>query len=156
MATRFLDWTTNSLAALWFAIRTPAKLSKAGEMPPAVVWVLDAKDDDVRDPKKASPFNGTRTRVFRPNQIARKITAQAGWFTVHEHSEREKGFVPLQKQARYKDVLTKILVPANLFCDLRYDLDRCGVNAAAMLADLAGLCQHIEWYHSLLEDEIKD
>lgn len=153
MPTRLLDWTTNSLAALWFAVRAPA-MSEAGATLPGVVWVLDPKrSDQVRKRETTSPFRGTHTRVFRPNQIARKICAQSGWFTVHKFAARANRFVPLERQARYKEALTKINVPAHLFSDLRFDLDRCGVNAASMLADLAGLCQHIEWYHSFLADE---
>lgn len=157
MATRLLDWTSNALAALWFAVERPAVPPKTGALPPAVVWVLDPKKDDyVRDRETETPGNGTRTKVFRPTHIARRITAQSGWFTVHKYIKREKRFVPLEKQAKYNDALTKMLIPADLFSDVRYGLDRCGVNAASMLTDLAGLCQHIEWSHSLLDDKRYD
>jgi hypothetical protein len=157
MATRLLDWTSNPLAALWFSVEKPAETPCPPDLPkpPAVVWVFDSsKEDHVQESSKASPFSGERTRVFRPKHIARRIIAQAGWHTVHKYIHDRKGFVPLERQSRYRGDLTKIVVPAEHFCNIRFGLDQCGVNAASLLTDLSGLCRHIEWLHSLLEDEM--
>jgi hypothetical protein len=156
MATRLLDWTTNPLAALWFAVEKPAEAQSAAKRvkPHAVVWVFVPRARDYIDQSSSeSPFSGERTRVFRPKHIARRIIAQSGWFTVHKYIKSTKNFVPLEQQSQYKSALTKIIVPADCFYDIRYDLDRCGVNAASMLTDLVGLCNYIEWSHSLLKDE---
>jgi hypothetical protein len=67
--------------------------------------------------------------------------------------QEENRFIPLENQVRYRPKLTKICVPPEAFSDIRYQLDRCGVNAASMLTDLPGLCRHIEWVHSLADDE---
>ena len=157
MATRLLDWTSNPLAALWFAVERPAatQCPPKKDKPSAVVWVFDpAKKDYVDQSSTDSPFTGERTKVFRPKHIDRRIIAQSGWFTVHKYILGKKNFVPLERQARYRSALTKVVIPPECFCDIRYDLDRCGVNAASMLTDLSGLCRHVEWMHCLLEDEI--
>jgi hypothetical protein len=152
MATRLLDWTTNPLAALWFAVQKPANATQ-----PAVVWAFDPDEDaHVRLPSSQSPFSGQRTQVFRPAHIVRRIIAQSGWFTVHKYISDDKAFVPLERQYQYKTALTKILVTSDHFAALRYGLARYGVNAASMLTDLTGVCCHIEWRHSLLEDEADD
>ena len=54
----------------------------------------------------------------------------------------------LQETSEHHLKLTKILVPKHAFRDIRYQLDRCGVNAAVVYPDLDGLAQHIEWLYS--------
>jgi hypothetical protein len=81
MATRFLDWSTNPLAALWFAVQNPAVSGK-----PGVVWYLDALDRDFLDTSaSAGPFSLKATKVLRPRHISRRIFSQSGFFTVHKY-----------------------------------------------------------------------
>ena len=158
MATRLLDWTSNPLAALWFAVEKPPTVPRLPNQSksPAVIWAFVPDASDYADVSSGtSPFSGGRTRVFRPKHIARRIVAQSGWFTVHKYIQDKKGFIPLNRQLLYKKALTKIIVPCDHFSHIRYDLDRCGVNSASMLTDLVGLCHHIEWSHSVLDDELE-
>ena len=150
MATRLLDWTSNPMVALWFAVeRAPV-----GDAP-GVVWVFQTSEDDHILPEdEASPFAGDRTRVFRPPHITRRIIAQSGWFTAHKYLDHKKRFIALEKNKAYKQRLTRLRVPAHRFCDIRRALDRSGFNSAALYADLDGLSRHIEWRHSLLQDEV--
>ena len=149
MATRLLDWTTNPLAALWFAIEKPAEKEKDG-----VVWVFTpAQADHVPDPDSSSPFQSDRTRIFMPKHINRRIVAQHGLFTVHYIRKQDSRFVPLENNKQYKKCLMKLRVPPTAFPSLRSELDRCGINAATLYGDLVGLCRDSEWQHSLLDDE---
>jgi hypothetical protein len=150
MATRLLDWTENPLAALWFAIEKPADSGKS-----AVVWLLvPAEDDIVKGITEKSPFKSSRTMIFRPRHLTRRITVQMGWSTVHKFDRELKKFVPLEKNHFYKAKLTKISVPASKFSTIRSDLDRLNINASSLFPDLDGLCRDIEWKYSLFDDEV--
>ena len=149
LATRLLDWTTNPLAALWFAVDKPAEKGSR-----AAVWIFHAFPADyVADPEGESPFSTVVTRVFRPKHMTRRVVAQDGWFTVHKYMNKTRGFVPLEKNSRYARRLSYVAVPPDAFVRLRAELDRCGVNPAALFADLPGLSRHVQWKVSPLEDE---
>lgn len=149
LATRLLDWTENPLAALWFAVNEPSDSELDG-----VVWIFEPeKKDLVTDFNDDNPFHGKRTKVFQPNHIAKRIVSQLGWFTVHKYLVDRKKFIPLEKNKTYKPRLKKIVVPSENFSDIRYQLDRMGINAKSIYPDLDGLCKHIQWLNSFLDDE---
>jgi hypothetical protein len=140
MFTRLLDWTTNPLAALWFTVEKDPKLAVDG-----VVWVFSPSANDVmsnEDQESTDPWNIRRTKVFRPTHIAPRIAAQAGWFTVHCRT-RSDTWTPLEKNANYKQALSKLVIPGDGFDDMRRELTRCGVHEASMYGDLDGLCRQI-------------
>jgi len=153
MATRLLDWTLNPLAALWFAVnKAPTK--EKGKLHPGVVWILVPKLGDYAVPSKGeNPFKVDRTKIFRPKHIGPRLVTQAGWFTVHKFMKKEDRFIPLENNKAYRSKLTKLLIPPKCFSEMRSDLDRFNVNAAALFPDIDGLCTHIQWLYSYLEDE---
>lgn len=149
MATRLLDWTGNPLVAMWFAVARPAVDSGS-----AVIWILEIESADyVEEKETVNPWSVDRTRVFRPTHITRRVVAQSGWFTVHKYRTKSENFLALDKNSTYKRRLRKLRIPATAFADIRWDLDRCGINGSSLFPELDGLCQHIEWTHSLLKDE---
>jgi FRG domain len=155
LATRLLDWTTNPLVALWFAVKEPATLKKGGkETEPGIVWVFNPDDKDYADPDgPLEPFVVKKTTVFRPKHVTRRIVAQAGWFTVHRYDPIKKTFSTLDHIGRLKPRCRNILIPGKSFSPIRDDLARMGVGYASMFPDLDGLCKDILWNHTMLGDE---
>ena len=81
MATRLLDWTTNPLIALWFAVSNLDALSSG------YVYMLPVTEDLILGPESdPDPFDFGKTRVFKPSINNERIAAQAGWFTAHRYS----------------------------------------------------------------------
>lgn len=151
MATRLLDWTKNAIAALWFTVKNPGFKNENG-----VVWVFRAPKRDIlkltSEKYMCGPFEGKRTSIFKPRHLTKSIVAQSGWFTVHKLMENNT-FISLGNNKNYKKRLTKLIIKSNDFCDIRYHLDRLGINEASMFPEINGLCKYIEWLHCTSEDE---
>ncbi|WP_321436185.1 FRG domain-containing protein [uncultured Bacteroides sp.] len=148
LPTRLLDWTYNSLIALWFAVCEAASTENG------VVWVLNAKVEDFRtDTEKNSPLSNKLTKIYRPKVVSRRISAQSGAFTVHKINANGK-MIKFEINGSFSEKLTKIIIPCTAFKDLRRSLNLLGVNNSTVYPDLDGFCKHLERRFSKLEDEL--
>jgi len=153
LPTRLLDWTKNPLAALWFTVEKEEE-EPGGARPDGIVWVLKFIEKDfVNIGEEKNPFEVRKTMVYEPSHITKRITAQAAAFTVHRYMEGGS-FIPLNKNKDFKSRLVKIVVPSGNFEELRGQLDRCGINAATLFADLDDLCKYIAWKNTQPEPPI--
>lgn len=152
LPTRLLDWTSNPLIALWFAVESPSKSEGA-----AVVWRFDTEADDFADENFDLEFGRERaqkTTILRPPHIASRIKAQCGYFTAHVPQSSDGSYVAFEDDEKYSKRLSKIMIDPKYLWRFRYDLDILGINRAFIYSDLDGLAQHITWWHTLLDDEI--
>ena len=148
LATRLLDWTANPLAALWFAVRYPASPGKDG-----VVLMFQPEESDYVEDRGSKPYRIRKTKFYRPKHLNSRIVAQSGWFSVHAWGAGRGSFSRLDRLPAYSGRIRRLRVPTAAFGELRNDLDRLGINQAALFPDLDGLTAHLNWTHSLLPDE---
>lgn len=147
MPTRLLDWSSNPLVALWFAVEHPAEGDE-----PAAVWALDTDPDDyVED--SSHPLDVPRTMVFRPRHHDSRIVAQAGWFTVHKYQESSESFSDFSKLRAQVGRLRKFTFASGEFAAIRSDLARFGINRSMLFPDLGGVCDYVRWKFERLQDE---
>lgn len=138
LPTRLLDWTENSLMALWFTTEQDIK-DEYG-----VVWMFIPNDEDILKDKDHTPFNIQSTKVFSPNHISERITAQSGWFTCHKLIEQNR-FLKLETLVKYREKLMKIKIPSSAFPEIRVKLNTMGINTSSVYPDLTGLTKHLTW-----------
>lgn len=147
LPTRLLDWSTNPLVALWFAVEKPSNNNAD-----AAVWAFDVREEDLTN-SGDDPLDTAKTQVFRPRHHDPRIIAQSGWFSVHKHNASNDRFSSLDSLASMNRRMRKFVIPAATFFDIRRDLARCGINKATLFPDLQGLCSHLLWHYSPLTDE---
>ena len=146
MPTRLLDWTSNPMAALWFATRKDPHAKKSF----GVVWCFTPKLSDVishSDSERDSPFSGNRTQIYQPAHIAPRIAAQDGYFTVHKYAKKSERFIALQSNTVYEKNLKKIEIPASAFNGIRRELNRWGIHALSMFPGIDGLAARVSSLH---------
>ncbi|MFH0843719.1 MAG: FRG domain-containing protein [Bacteroidota bacterium] len=139
LPTRLLDWTSNPLAALWFAFQKDDCSTNE-----RCVWSLEVDDSYFADINK-SPFSQEKTAIFRPNHITKRITSQSGWFSNHKFVQETNSFVPLEKQSAYSWTLIKFIFDNRLRINILKTLELFGINHYSMFPDLDGLTSYIEW-----------
>ena len=141
LPTRLLDWTSNPLTALWFALSDNPK-----EDSNRIVWCYSFSQTDIVDINSGSPFDQERTLVYQPKHIASRIVSQNGWFTSHFYLKDNNMYTALDiKKGNDKKLAKVILILSSedVKNTMLKELDTYGVNAYSVFPELSGLCQYI-------------
>jgi len=137
--TRLLDWSSNPLAALFFAV---AERSAAD----SVVWCYrHARPHEIAG---IDPFEINEVHVLRPAHQSGRMSGQSGYFTAHPIP-----FRPFWAREDAGEQLIPIQVRNAHRPTIRAELDRLGITYATLFPDLDGVAKYIRWSHTVLEDE---
>jgi hypothetical protein len=167
--TRLLDWTTNPLVALYFAVR------KCKEHD-AAVWVLDpwrwnrAHVKNLYGPaipgwKETEPYlleledafdsevaekqtNKKWPIAIEPSHIDRRIAAQGSKFVLFGKCKNMLDSPAINRKQKDRGkhaIVDRIVIPRGRAESILSELNSLGVNQRSLFPDLEGLGQHIAW-----------
>jgi FRG domain len=152
LATRLLDWTTNPLVALFFAVET------AGDADGAVYCHMPWHIIDREKAHIDKPF--THVALLIPRPFDRRILAQSGVFTYHSNPAEPLtvGAPPEEALDAAPDgvnlVRIRVLKKAKPF--LQRQLSAIGVSRKALFPDLEGLSAFVNWESRRIADMHKE
>ena len=141
--TRIMDWTTNALLALWFAVKNPAEKNNTG-----VLWIFypwESHDLTIEEEKK-HPLEIEELKLFESKILSSRISSQSSVFTLHPIEVGKKGprFVPLQEKEDCQECLYKFEIPRRHFFHIREMLEQyCGIHPGSVFPGLDGLGEKI-------------
>jgi hypothetical protein len=134
--TRLLDWSTNPLKALFWAVENAGEDSTNG-----VVWALEPsywRDD----PFAPTPLDNDGLTPYLPKHLNARLIAQESCFVAFPLPPNRKALQPLDEPHAYsKDVaeLASVTIPRNAKRWLRIELHTLGITHRLVLGDLVGI-----------------
>lgn len=145
LPTRFLDWTTNPLIALFFSIGEKfdkldiekAKLDNNNYKGDAAFYILNIKHNFIDPCNNPKPLEHNKIGLYKPPYISQRIKSQSGVLTI-----QPKPLKPLNESLLPKKV-RKYLIPYSARNELRNELTLFGVHHASIYPDLDGLAKYL-------------
>ena len=125
---RLLDFTTNPLVGLFFAVQHQPKRAGEDKEPDGVIHI--ATYSQKREPKPGDPWNSPADFVYYPSHITARVIGQAGCFVVCKQP-----WEPLESK-----VIEPLKIPAPHKEDYRRALRQLGVTSSTLFPGLDGVC----------------
>ncbi len=143
LPTRLLDWTTNPLIALFFAVESYDREVDSAVCCYGFPSTHNCHPVSTRVDRRLTLENGGH--ILFPNHISPRITNQSGCFTVHELPKEKKPFIPFNQQEDTFGLFDKIVIKKQYQKDIMDELYDLGIHNGLIYPGLDGLSKRIKF-----------
>lgn len=145
LPTRLLDWTTNPLKGLYYAVENPNCIEDG------VVWIFsmgricENLDEEI---KSRRTKKGEKNFIIKylPDHLNARIISQESCFTFFSFPEETKPMPPMEKIDQYSievEDLSQFIIPAESKQQIKRELGIFGITHRTLFPDLDNLCTSI-------------
>jgi hypothetical protein len=154
LKTQLLDWTSNPLVALYFAVEDILSRAKEGTL--GAVWALQATKTEKfmweQDLNRLKPYRVDDWLLIRPAVVTHRIARQSGLFTIH--SERQLDGAEVFCKSDHEKKMVKIqIVPLGKSTDPSLEIRR---KLGFMNIHHAALFPHPDGVANFINEELPD
>jgi hypothetical protein len=143
LPTRLLDWSSNPLMALFFAVDDST-------LPSPIVWIYDATKGQLELGRSCKSdqtgLDPAAIVVVNPIPHSHRVAAQAGWHTLHSLTlgRSSTGTLRPMYESEQPNRLEAITIETQMARSIKLELRDMGIHAATVYGDLTSVCREIQ------------